>query len=257
MTGTALVLVAHGTRSPRGVEMIARLSDAVSAYVCHTRVAFVDVLGPSPSEVLRDISSPAVVVPAFLASGYHVHTDVPREVADSGHRAVSVSRALGPDPVLADVMLRRLVEAGWQPGDAIVLAAAGSSDPRALRDVRRAAAMLSELANSRVRIGYVATGQPRVPDVVAELRARGEKRVFVASYLLAHGLFHQRLADAGADGVAEPLGVDPAIVSLVADRFRNCLPASGGATQEPVEVPRERHGRESPAFRPGRTSIQC
>ncbi|EKT80628.1 hypothetical protein WSS_A21664 [Rhodococcus opacus M213] len=226
MNETALVLVAHGTRSPRGVEMIAALADAVAEQVGPTRVSFVDVLGPSPAEVLRDITGPAVVVPAFLASGYHVHTDVPREVADSGHPSVAVTRALGPDPVLAEVLLRRLVDAGWRPGDAVVLAAAGSSDPRALRDVRRAAALLSELVASRVRIGYVATAQPRVPDVVAGLRADGEKRVFVASYLLAHGLFHARLADAGADGVAEPLGVDPAIVGLVAERYRSGIPAA-------------------------------
>lgn len=226
MTETSLVLVAHGTRSPRGVEMIASLADAVAAQVGTTRVAFVDVLGPSPAEVLRDLDTPAVVVPAFLASGYHVHTDVPREVAESGHSAVAVTRALGPDPVLADVLVRRLVEAGWQPGDAVVLAAAGSSDNRALRDVRRAAAMLSELVRSRVQIGYVATAEPRVGDVVARLRAEGERRVFIASYLLAHGLFHARLAEAGADGVAEPLGVDPAIVGLVADRYRTGVPVA-------------------------------
>ncbi|MFZ2176529.1 MAG: sirohydrochlorin chelatase [Rhodococcus sp. (in: high G+C Gram-positive bacteria)] len=226
MTETALVLVAHGTRSTRGVEMIASLAEAVSAQAGPTRVAFVDVLGPSPAVVLRDIAGAAVVVPAFLASGYHVHTDVPREVADSGHPSAAVTGALGPDPVLADVLLRRLVDAGWQPGDSIVLAAAGSSDPRALRDVRRAAAMLSELVQSPVRIGYVATAEPRVPGVVAELRTQGRRRVFIASYLLAHGLFHARLADAGADGVAEPLGVDPAIVDLVAERFRTGIPAA-------------------------------
>ena len=47
MTGThtdpALLLVAHGTRNPRGVDMIAALADAVSSRVGPTRVAFVDV----------------------------------------------------------------------------------------------------------------------------------------------------------------------------------------------------------------------
>ncbi|WP_072687912.1 sirohydrochlorin chelatase [Rhodococcus marinonascens] len=243
MNETALVLVAHGTRSPRGVEMIAALADAVSEQVGFTRVSFVDVLGPSPAEVLRDITAPAVVVPAFLASGYHVHTDVPREVADSGHHSVSVTRGLGPDPVLADVLLRRLVETGWQPGDAVVLAAAGSSDPRALSDVRRAAVMLSELTGSRVRIGYVDTAEPRVPDVVAGLRVQGEKRVFIASYLLAHGLFHARLADAGADGVAEPLGVDPAIVGLMTDRYRTGVLNSSVVTPALIRLPAGRSAR--------------
>ncbi len=190
------------------------------------RTAFVDVLGPSPSEVLRDLTAaagesvPAVVVAAFLASGYHVYRDVPREVAESGHPEVVVTAAMGPDPALAGVMLMRLRAAGWRPGDAVVFAAAGSSDARARQDIRRAAAILSEYLGSPVRIGYVATGSPRVRDVVASLRDSGARRVFIASYLLAHGLFQQRLYDAGADGVAEPIGVHPAVVRLIAHRYR-------------------------------------
>ncbi|MEV0297875.1 sirohydrochlorin chelatase [Nocardia sp. NPDC050710] len=242
MTTPALVLVAHGTRSTRGVEMIAALAEAVTRELgaaisgrggeqpeavatAPVRTAFVDVLGPSPSEVLRDLhatseSVPAVVVPAFLASGYHVYQDVPREVAESGHPAVAVTPAMGPDPALARIMKMRLRAAGWQPGDAVVFAAAGSSDARARKDVRRAAAMLAERLGERVRIGYVATGAPRVAEVVASLRESGAERVFIASYLLAHGLFQQRLHEAGADGVAEPIGVHPAVVRLIADRYR-------------------------------------
>ncbi|MEU4315623.1 CbiX/SirB N-terminal domain-containing protein [Nocardia sp. NPDC024068] len=273
-----LVLVAHGTRSGRGVEMIAALAEAVGRELGHrhdadgpcgaqispgkprdrraaildgphgfavcgcapdplagfgtagpapaapvVRTAFVDVLGPSPAEVLRDLSAdpvPAVVVPAFLASGYHVYQDVPREVRDSGHLAVTVTPAMGPDPALARIMAVRLRAAGWRPGDAVVFAAAGSSDPRARADVGRAAAMLTAQLATPVRTAYVATGAPRVPEVVAELRASGQTRVFVASYLLAHGLFHERLHTAGATGVAEPIGVHPAVVRLIADRYR-------------------------------------
>ncbi|WP_280302357.1 sirohydrochlorin chelatase [Nocardia abscessus] len=240
MTAPALVLVAHGTRSTKGVQMIAALAEAVTKELGAgisgpgtetgenpwVRTAFVDVLGPSPSEVLRDLvtptgeSVPAVVVPAFLASGYHVYQDVPREVAESAHPAVAVTPAMGPDFALARIMAMRLRAAGWTPGDAVVFAAAGSSDARARQDVRRAAALLAEHLGAAVRIGYVATGAPRVPDVVAEQRAAGAGRVFVASYLLAHGLFQQRLHEAGANGVAEPIGVHPAVVRLIAQRYR-------------------------------------
>ncbi|MFI7002662.1 sirohydrochlorin chelatase [Nocardia sp. NPDC050175] len=240
MSDPALVLVAHGTRSTRGVQMIAALAEAVARELgvaisgrdaelpgmSPVRTAFVDVLGPSPAEVLRDLtepageSVPAVVVPAFLASGYHVYQDVPREVADSRHPAVAVTPAMGPDPALARIMTMRLRAAGWRPGDAVVFAAAGSSDPRARQDVRRAAAMLTERLGTPVRLGYIATGTPRVPEVVAALRDSGSERVFIASYLLAHGLFQQRLHEAGADGVAEPIGVHPAVVRLIADRYR-------------------------------------
>lgn len=196
------------------------------------RTAFVDVLGPAPSEVLHDLVAhspnianpvPAVVVPAFLASGYHVYQDVPREVSDSAHPAVTVTRAMGPDPALARIMAVRLRAAGWLPGDAVVFAAAGSSDPRARADVRRAAAMLTAQLATPVRTAYVATGAPRVPEVVAKLRSEGRQRVFIASYLLAHGLFHERLHQAGATGVADPIGVHPAVVRLIAERYRAAL----------------------------------
>lgn len=274
----ALVLVAHGTRSAKGVQMIAALAEAVGHELdrrpgipggrcVHSgssgrrattpgylpcgclpgptggpaadtranpavRTAFVDVLGPSPAEVLRDLAGPAVVagdavpavvVPAFLASGYHVYQDVPREVDDSGHPAVTVTAAMGPDPALARIMAVRLRAAGWRPGDAVVFAAAGSSDARARADVRRAAAMLTAQLANPVRTAYVATGAPRVPEVVAQLRETGQERVFIASYLLAHGLFHERLYRAGATGVAEPIGVHPAVVRLIADRYRSAV----------------------------------
>lgn len=239
VSAPALVLVAHGTRSTKGVQMIASLAEAVAREldrpaldgsaefggVPRVRTAFVDVLGPSPSEVLRDLadraeSVPAVAVPAFLASGYHVYQDVPREIAESAHPSVAVTPAMGPDPALARIMHLRLRAAGWRPGDAVVFAAAGSSDARARQDVRRAAGMLAENLGTPVRIAYVATGAPRVPEVVAELREAGAQRVFIASYLLAHGLFHQRLHEAGADGVAEPIGVHPAVVRLIVERYR-------------------------------------
>lgn len=230
---------------------MAALAEEVAASVGTTRVAFVDVLGPSPSEVLRDLGAPAIVVPAFLASGYHVHTDVPREVTDSGNPDVHVTAALGPDPMLARVLVRRLREAGWRTGDAVVLAAAGSSDPRALADVRRAAAMLADLTGERVDIGYVATGVPRVPDVVARVRAETGRRVFVASYLLAHGLFHTRLADARADGVAEPLGVHPDLVQLLVARYR----AGVDATRVSSSVDASRVSGAAATARPRRRRV--
>ena len=92
-----LILVAHGTRSTAGVQTIEALSSAVAARIGPVRTAFVDVLGPNPAEVLAEATEPSVVVPAFLASGYHVHADLPAHIAESG-RAASVTQTLSPDP---------------------------------------------------------------------------------------------------------------------------------------------------------------
>lgn len=217
--GVTPILVAHGTRSAAGVSTVAAIADLVSIRIGTTRVAFVDVLGPSPSDVLREIDGPAVVVPAFLAVGYHVRRDLPDHITASGHPAVTVTPSLGPDPALAAVLHQRLLDAGWCPGDAVVLAAAGSSDVSACDEVRRAAAQLGELVGASVETGFVTTATPTVPDAVAAARARGAGRVAIAAYLLAPGLFHTRLFDCGADVVTGPLGADAAVADLIVSRF--------------------------------------
>ena len=214
------VLVAHGTRKSAGVEMIGSLANRVAAKVgSPVHVAFVDVLGPTPAEVLRGMTGPAVVVPAFLSRGYHVNTDIPAHVAASRHSSVTVADALGPSPEVARVLADRLIESNWRPGDSVVLAAAGTSDSAARTDLHKMAAWVSALTSSRVELAFAATGEPRVSDAVAALRRRGARRVVVASYLLADGLFQDRLRNSGADAVSDPLGSHPALVRLIANRF--------------------------------------
>jgi sirohydrochlorin ferrochelatase len=220
------ILVAHGTRKAHGVEMIGELADRVSVLLGRrVRTAFVDVLGPTPSDVLSTLPDdvPAVLVPAFLSSGYHVRTDLPAHVAASGHRNTVVTEALGPSPAIARIVSERLLESGWRPSDSVVLAAAGTSDPNAHRDLRMTAALVSAAIGRRAELGYAAAGEPAVADAVAGLRARGARRVAVASYLLADGLFQDRLRASGADVVSEPLGTHPGVARLVASRFRRAL----------------------------------
>ena len=216
------ILVAHGTRKPGGVAMIGDLADRVGTVLgARVRTAFVDVLGPTPTEVLDAVTGgPAVVVPAFLARGYHVRADIPAHVDASRHADVVVTEALGPSAQLIHVLTDRLLECGWRYGDSVVLAAAGTSDAGAQTDLRITAAMLSAAIGNRVELAYAATGEPRVADAVAELRSRGARRVVVASFLLADGLFQDRLRASGADAVAEPLGVHPGVVRLITNRFR-------------------------------------
>jgi sirohydrochlorin ferrochelatase len=102
----------------------------------------------------------------------------------------------------------------------VILAAAGTSDPNAQRDLHTMATGLSAITSSRVELAFAATGTPRVDEAVESLRQRGARRVVVASYLLSEGLFQDRLRDSGADVVTEPLGTHPGLVRLIANRFR-------------------------------------
>jgi sirohydrochlorin ferrochelatase len=222
--GGVIVLVAHGTRAPDGAlvveELARRVREAVGVPV---RFAYADVRRPDVTSVLRSLRDRQVVlVPAFLAAGYHVRTDIPAQIAASGHPDVVVADAFGPAPELAAVLRDRLERAGYRPGDAVVLAAAGSSDPRALADVQVAADSLSLLLGADVRVGYAATARPSVADAVSLARDRG-RRVAVASWLLAPGLFHRKVTDSGADVVAAPIGPHPGVVDLVSLRYHQAL----------------------------------
>ncbi|MDQ2638081.1 MAG: sirohydrochlorin chelatase [Actinomycetota bacterium] len=217
---TNAVLVAHGTRKPSGIALIEQLAQRVSvALGSPVHVAFVDVVGPTPGEVLCGLTGSTVVVPAFLARGYHVNVDIPAHVAASGHPDVTVTEALGPSPQLARVLADRLGESGWRPGDSVVLAAAGTSDLCAQSDLRKMATWASAMTSSRVELAFAAA-EPQVAYAVDELRRRGARRVVVASYLLSDGLFQDRLRASGADVVTVPLGVHDGLVRLIASRFR-------------------------------------
>lgn len=204
-----LVLAFHGTRDPRGAVVCEEIASLVRPSVdVPVEVAYADVRQPDVRSV---VDGPCIVVPVFLASGYHVRKDIPEQIGL--RQDVVLTSPLGLDAVPA--VRDRLREAGFRRGDAVVLAAAGSSDARALADVQRAARLLGASA-----VGYVATATPRVPDVVAELAAgaRG-RRVAVASWLLAPGTFHGSLAECGADVVSEPIGAHPLVVDALLRKY--------------------------------------
>ncbi|WP_310778937.1 sirohydrochlorin chelatase [Mycobacterium sp. Z3061] len=228
----SLILTAHGTRRPAGVAMIGDLAARVGELLDRNiAVAFVDVLGPTPSEVLSTVHArnrPAIVLPAFLSRGFHVRADLPAHIEASGHPNVLVTPALGPGPGIARIIYQNLLESGWHSEDSVILAAAGTSDRRARADLDLAATLLSTLTGSPVELGFAATGTPTIRDVVANARRRGARRVVVASYLLADGLFQERLDDCGADLVTRPLGTHPGVARLLADRFREAAASSAG-----------------------------
>ncbi|MFW3168453.1 sirohydrochlorin chelatase [Geodermatophilus sp. CPCC 206100] len=220
-----LVACAHGTRDPGGRRLVAELALAARRLRpgLTTTAAFVDVQPPTVADVVAGLAAqgrPAVVVPLLLSGGYHVHVDIARAV--QAHDAARAARPLGPDPRLVAVLADRLAAAGADPADtgtAVVLAAAGSSDPRSVADVAATAALLRERQAGPVSTGYGSTARPRVAEAVEAARRAGAAQVVVAAYLLAPGHFHGRLAAAGADVVTAPLLPDDRIAAVLLDRY--------------------------------------
>ncbi|WP_326639167.1 sirohydrochlorin chelatase [Streptosporangium sp. NBC_01755] len=247
---TTLVLAGHGTRSAMGEETLAGLRDLVRGGRRGTRVeqAFLEISSPSLADVLVEVPGPVVVVPLLLAGGYHVHIDLPEVVATTRPDA-TVTAPLGPHPLLAAVLARRLAAVGLRAADSVILGAAGSSDPAALADVRAAARLLSVRLSRPVTAAFAGTGAPTVAEALERLRSGPAPRIALASYLLAPGFFQDRLEASGADLVTAPLGVDADLAALVWARFDQACPASvasGAGAGSPVfarPVQAERSGR--------------
>lgn len=232
-----LVACAHGTDDQQGRRAVADLVDLVDRARPHLHVepAFVDVQQPTLDEVLARVGgagAATVVVPLLLSAGYHVHVDIADSVRTAPGPAVAAG-ALGPDRALVEVLLDRLVRAGATPQDAVVLAAAGSSDARAVRDVVDLSASLAQAWGSQVATGFLSAATPTVQEAVEVARSSGAERVVVASYLLAPGFFRRRLGSAGAELVSEPLlsahePADPRLVDLVLRRYDEVTAAVAG-----------------------------
>ncbi|UJP41819.1 sirohydrochlorin chelatase [Cellulomonas palmilytica] len=233
-----LVGCSHGTDDHDGRAAIRSILAGVAALRgdLDVREAFVDVQTPEVADVVADAvagGAPAVVVPLLLSVGFHVKVDVQAAVDVPGARAAA---PLGPDPTLVEILVDRLDEAGLTADDAVVLAAAGSTDPAAALAVQEVARRLADALGRHVGppderggglvVGYGAGASPRVPEAVELVRAGSGRRVVVASYLLAPGYFLDRVREAGADVVAAPLAPDPRLAHLALRRFEEALAAS-------------------------------
>ena len=191
--------------------------------------------GAAPALEVRDVpidhlppdagaSAPRIVVPLSLTN----HGEVAHAVAIECGRDPGLvpARALGPDWVLAEVGVRRLVDAGAHHGDTIVMGVAGSDDPAVIADYSRAAQFLSAVWGGPVHLGSVTGRDTPLPEAIDIARAHG-RRVVIAAYLLTPGPPAEALLRAGADLVTAPIldGTRPdrRLVNLMVERCEEAV----------------------------------
>ncbi|GAA0444518.1 hypothetical protein Acor_61430 [Acrocarpospora corrugata] len=243
---TTLIMAGHGARDGQWSAVLADLAGRVRRRRPghRVRLAFLELSSPPLADVLAATVGPVAVVPLLLAGGYHARADLPEVVARVRPDA-RVAAPLGPHPLLTAVLARRLTEAGLRPGDAVVLGAAGSSDPAALDDVRAAARLLSVRLSRPVTAAFATGGTPTLAEALTRARTtRTGPRVAVASYLLAPGHFQNRLAESSADLVSAPLGADDDLAALVWARFDEAQ-ASSRSSRTMSSALSSREGSES------------
>ena len=227
MSRPVLLAVAHGSRDASAQQTVRSIAGRAAGLAPGTevRTAFVQNAEPSLAGALAAAGQrPVVIVPLLLSAGYHLSHDIGEAAARAG---VPVAAPLGPGPGVVPALADRLRAAGTPAGTPVVLAAAGSTDPRAAGDARNQAALLAAHLQAPVLAAFASAGRPTVGEAIGDLAARTGGPVAVASYLLAPGVFAGRLRASGAAWVSAPLGVHPAVAGLILARFRD------GAGQRP------------------------
>ena len=237
MAAPALVALAHGSRDPRSAATIKALVAEVKAMRPDLKVetAFLDLSKPSFDTVVDRLVKAGhdeiVVVPLLLTEAYHAKVDVPEAIAAAMARheglRIQASRILGMEAAFLEVLDVRLREAlkaaRVRELDALVLAAAGSSDPLA----NQAVARLARLWGSRHKLptvaAYASAAPPATGEAVRQFRAEGRRHIAVGSLFLAPGTLPDRAAElaleAGAVAVSAPLGADPEVARTVLARY--------------------------------------
>ncbi|MGW2466803.1 sirohydrochlorin chelatase [Streptomyces bauhiniae] len=198
-----LLAVAHGTRDPEGVRTVLALLDEVRRLRPGLRVepAWLGLVEPSVPEALSALPGPVIAVPLLLASGYHVRADI-------------------PSPLLAHALAARLTEAGRPPNASpVVLAATGSSDPRARADTTESARLLSRHLNAPVSVAYASGEGPTPAEAISAWHNSGHPDVSLATHLLAPGHFAHTLTQTDARWTSAPLGTHPSVAELVLRRY--------------------------------------
>jgi sirohydrochlorin ferrochelatase len=237
MTAPALITLAHGSRDPRSSSTIKALVAETRALRPDLRIepAFLELARPGFAQVVDRLVKAGyeeiVVVPLLLSDAYHAKVDVPRAVAEASERhpglQVRQTGILGLEPSFLDVLDLRLRdalrEARVRELDALVLAAAGSSDPLANQAVSRLARVWGSRHKLPVTAAFASSTPPATGEAVRAFRAEGRRHVAVASMFLAPGFLPDRAAElaleAGAVAASEPLGCHPELARIILARY--------------------------------------
>lgn len=237
MTAPALVALAHGSRDPRSAQTITSLVDEVRRMRPDLRIepAFLDLSKPSFTTVADRLVKAGydeiVVVPLLLTEAFHAKVDVPRAVARATERhpglRIRATHVLGLEAVFLEVLDRRLRaalrDARVRELDALVLAAAGSSDQLANQAVTRLARLWGSTHRLPTVAAYASAAPPATGEAVRQFRAQGRRHIAVGSLFLAPGTLPDRAAElaleAGAVAVSDPLGADPEVARTILARY--------------------------------------
>lgn len=254
MSAPGLLIVAHGTRDPAGVQEAMAMLHQVRASAPDVAVecGFLELASPGIGAALDALvasgARDVVVFPCMLFAAGHTKCDIPAEIGrlQLRHRDVALryARHFGIDADLLALLEQRLDDAvpeAERERTAVLLVGRGSSDPDANSDLCKIARLLYEgRPYPFVEVSFSGISPPLVPEGLERCRRLGAQRLVVVPYFLFTGILPQRIREQSASfasghpgipvRVARHLWPDDRLPALVLARYRE------GRTAAPIEA---------------------
>lgn len=237
MTAPALVALACGPVDARAAATVRDIVATTKRMRPDLQIAAAFTAGAAPSleRVVGMVTArghdEVVVVPLLVTSTEQAELDVLNAVeeASQAHPTTRVgsSDLVGADATMLTVLDERMRTAlrlaRVRELDAVVLAAAGSSDARMTAAIARLARLWSVHHHLPTSMAFASTSPPSTGEAVRDWRRQGKRHVAVGSLFITSGPHADRAAElafeAGACAVSAPLGAHEALSRLLVARY--------------------------------------
>lgn len=237
VTAPALVALACGAVDARAARTVRDIVATTRRLRPDLRItaAFTSDARPDLTRVVSTLAAhdhaEVVVVPLLVASSDQAELDVlcAVEAASRSHPATEVraSPPIGADvsllTVLDDRLRTALHTARVRELDAVVIAAAGSSDIRVTAAIAKLARLWSAHHHLPTSIAFASTSPPSTGEAIRDWRRQGKRHVAVGSLFITSGTHADRAAElaleAGACAVSEALGAHEELSRLIVARY--------------------------------------
>jgi sirohydrochlorin ferrochelatase/sirohydrochlorin cobaltochelatase len=223
----AVIYLAHGSRrAAANAKFISFIKK-----VMHQSAAAIQAYGllehaePSISQAIETCikqgASVITVVPVFLLPGVHAAVDIPAELEHFPEVVFHYGRPLGVDDIIVEILVDRLVEAGYEGkmDEEVLLVGHGSREPAAAIEFAKLAIGLAEKMGSKVHTAFVTT-PAFYHDVAAKLA--GQKIYILPHFLFSGGYtvkMKRELDMSGGDIIfCEPIGFAEKLIPLIEKR---------------------------------------
>lgn len=233
-----LLLVGHGSRSPRSSLEMHRLAALVADGLAgvDVQVGFLEMTEPPAGVVIDSMvargAGRITVLPLVLLGAGHAKNDVPAVVLEARRRhpgtEIVFASPLGVVKAAVEI-LGEAVTGSSDPDTALLVVSRGTSDPDANGDSFKAGRLIAEWCGNRTfGVGFSGVTSPAVVEAAQTLATLGHRRIAVSWWYLCYGLLIERGREqlrswAEAAGVelvdCGYLGPDARLVEPIVERF--------------------------------------